>query len=155
MDVLESDLQQLEDAMRTVFQAMKRPQNWARISARAGLNIDRPSAVILYKLSAAPAKSLRVQDLADQLGIEAPSVTRKTQALEQAGYLERRPDPRDRRAISLQLTGEGRNVSRRLWKAQREVIAQALATWKPSERHKFITLFERFATDLATITKFK
>lgn len=148
MNDLETDIEALDNALQLFFRAMKRPQRWTAVTDRAGINIDRPAAVILHMLVLAHPRHLRVQDVADQLGIEAPSVTRKTQELEQAGYLRRLPDEADRRAIGLQVTPKGRGVSNRLWKAQREIFSQALADWPANERRQFIKLFERFSQDI-------
>ena len=100
-------------------------------------------------LIAHQGRPCRIQDLAIQLGIEAPSVTRKTQELEQAGYLQRIPDPLDKRAIGLKVTASGRNVGSRLWKAQRQAMRRALSGWPTVERQEFIALFQRFSNDLA------
>lgn len=145
-------MQRLEEAMRLFWQAMKRPQRWAQLMAQAGVDLDRPAAFILHALIGDKPYGWRVQDLADQLGIEAPSVTRKTQELEQAGYLKRQPDPHDGRAISLQVTRKGRTACRKLWQVQRRQIAAVLEQWPDGERHQFIDLFERFSTDLAKQT---
>lgn len=149
MDVLEADLETLETAMRLFFQTMKRPQHWAHVNAMAGVNIDRPAAAVLHTLMSPRTGGWRVQDLATQLGIEAPSVTRKTQELEQAGYLRRTRNPLDKRAIGLQLTARGRAINTRIWKAQRQAIAQALSMWPTAERKQFVSLFQRFSQDLA------
>jgi DNA-binding MarR family transcriptional regulator len=151
MDSLENDLEILENAMRVFFQIMKRPQNWSRITSRSGVTIDRPSAIIL-KLMLDQSAPCHVQGLADHLGIEAPFITRKTQALEQAGYLRRTPGRTDRRAVDLRLTGRGRSITKRLWDAQREIIAEALKDWQPLERQQFVQLFERFSNDLAIVS---
>ncbi len=154
MDSLETDLENLENAMRLFFQTMKRPQHWSHVMSRSGVSVDRPSAIILKTLLADQAHC-RVQDLADRLGIEAPSVTRKTQELEQAGYLRRVPDADDRRAIDLHITHRGRLVAKRLWKAQREIIAEALERWEPSERQQLVKLFQRFSEDLVVVSATK
>lgn len=149
---IENDLETLERAMRDFFQDMKRPQNWEHIKQRSGVAIDRPSAIILKSLLSAPAPC-RVQDLADHLGIEAPFVTRKTQELERAGYISRVQDKDDRRAIDLNITAAGRTITKKLWRVQRDIVAEALRQWKPAERHQFVTLFKRFSEDLITITR--
>lgn len=150
MTSFDSDIAKLEDAMQLFAQAMKRPQRWTQIVARSGIAIDRPAASVLHTLILHEPKKLRVQDLALQLGIEPPSVTRKTQELEQAGYLRRRPDPQDRRAISLEVTPAGHNVARQLSKVQRDIMSEALTDWPSDERHQFISLFERFSHNLAS-----
>ena len=147
MTALESDLEVLERAMRMFFQTMKRPQHWATVSARSGLTIDRPSSGILHILMHSKGHACRVQDVAHLLGVEAPSVTRKTQELELSGLIRRVPDPRDKRAVDLRITPRGRMIAKRLWQAQREVMYQTLSNWDESERRTFVKLFERFSQD--------
>ncbi len=147
MNKPENDLEILDNAMRVFFQVVKRPQHWSRITQRSNVTIDRPSAIILKLLNS--QGPCHVQDLADHLGIEAPSITRKTQELEQAGYLSRSPGKEDRRAVDLRITASGRSIARRLSDAQREVIAEALRDWLPSERRQFAGLFKRFSDDLS------
>lgn len=150
MDSLERDIEILENAVRLFAQTVKRPQRWAAIMAQAKTDLDRPSAAILQMLLLGERGFCRVQDMAVRLGIEPPSVTRKTQELERAGYLRRVPDPADRRAVDLRITASGRKVANRIWSAQRTLLAEALQDWKPADRHKFVKLFERFSADLLT-----
>jgi DNA-binding MarR family transcriptional regulator len=148
---LEKDMEMLEGATRLFFQTMKRPHTWSRVTEQTGIRLDRPSAIILQILATSPA-TLHVQDLADRLGIEAPSVTRKTQMLEQSGYLRRVPYIRDRRLIDLRITPRGRAAARKLWKTQRSIIAEAFQSWDAKERRQFVQMFERFSNDLLAVS---
>ena len=150
MDQLNVDLADLENALRSFFQTMKRPASWTRITDMAGVTIDRPAGAIIHVLLAAGTEHYHLQDLANALGIEAPSATRKTQELERAGYIERVPDPKDRRAVSFRLTTAGRQVGTKIKSAQREYLIQALVNWPSADRQQFVRLFERFSADLAT-----
>jgi DNA-binding MarR family transcriptional regulator len=145
---IEADLGLIEEAMSRFFQALKRPGAWARITARAGVQIDRPSAGILHALK--HQDGCRLNDVASQLGIEAPSVTRKTQELELAGLVRRRRDPEDGRAVDLQLTARGRTVSRKLDEARRADMQDVLASWPAADRRRFVKLFDRFSQDVST-----
>jgi DNA-binding MarR family transcriptional regulator len=53
---------------------------------------------------------MRLSELSDHLHIAARSTTEVVDALETRGLLERRPDPDDRRATLVALTGHGTNV---------------------------------------------
>ena len=55
----------------------------------------------------------RLTDLAARVGITHQSMSELVSVLEQAGYLERCPDPSDRRARIVRLTPAGRQVVRR------------------------------------------
>ena len=69
MEDFETDLDSLELAIRRLVQTIKRPQQWARITERAGISIDRPSATILHILMLSRSEGWRIHDLALQLGI--------------------------------------------------------------------------------------
>ncbi|MHB1135137.1 MAG: MarR family winged helix-turn-helix transcriptional regulator [Chloroflexota bacterium] len=52
----------------------------------------------------------RLTELAASAGMTRPSMSELVDELEQAGYLERRPDPTDRRAKLIVLTRAGRRL---------------------------------------------
>jgi MarR family transcriptional regulator for hemolysin len=56
-------------------------------------------------------------ELARAVGIEGPTMTRHLDGLEQAGLVERRRDPVDRRAVQVHLTRAGHALHGRLLKA--------------------------------------
>lgn len=147
---MDKDIETLENAVRIFAHVMKRPQSWTAIAKRAKVSLDRPSAIILQTLTGTSA-TCRIQDLAAQLGIEPPYITRKTQELERAGYLRRVADREDRRAVDLRITAKGRGIAERLRKAQRENIAEALKDWDPAERRQLVRLFQRFSQDMLTV----
>jgi DNA-binding MarR family transcriptional regulator len=53
---------------------------------------------------------MRLSELSDHLGIAARSTTEVVDALESQGLVERRPDPDDRRATLVEVTGHGTSV---------------------------------------------
>ena len=54
---------------------------------------------------------LRLSELSEHLRIAPRSATEVVDALEQRGLAERKPDPQDRRATQVFLTGEGNRVA--------------------------------------------
>ena len=152
MSGFDIDVATLEDAVRSFIQTFKRPQHWTQVVTRSGVSLDRPSAIILQTLLANKPRKLRVQDLAQQLGIEPPSITRKTQQLEEAGCLKRQVDANDRRATTLEVTAYGKRAADKLWTAHRQIMSDALRSWPASERHTFVKLFQKFADDMSMIS---
>ena len=67
---------------------------------------------VLLELSAATDGRLRMQDLAARAVLSRTRVSRIVTELGEAGYVERREDPTDRRAWLASLTTEGRAVLR-------------------------------------------
>ena len=97
---------------------------------------------VLLELNAAPGRQLRMQDLAARAVLSRTRVSRIVTDLADAGYVERREDPADRRAWLATLTAEGRaalkatapqyldgierHFNRHLTAEQRRAIASAL-----------------------------
>jgi MarR family transcriptional regulator for hemolysin len=69
---------------------------------------------------------LRQGMLAEELGVEGPSLVRILDQLEQAGLVERRDDPKDKRAKTLHLTAEGQALAAVVEDAVQEVRARML-----------------------------
>jgi len=67
-------------------------------------------------------------DVARRLMVSAPVVTRLATALVEAGLVERRADPNDRRAVMLSLTTTGRRRSRAM---RRDLLAAARELLEP------------------------
>lgn len=71
-----------------------------------GLTITLYSALSVL----ADQGELAVGELAEAEGVPASAATRIADRLEEAGWLARRPNPRDRRGVNLALTAQGRQL---------------------------------------------
>ena len=147
---VQNDVESLADALTYLARAMHRPRAWEELAKRAGVSLDRPGAAILHILAVCDKEKINcnVQHLAHNLGIEAPSVSRKLQELEQTGMLARKPNTQDRRTVILHLTARGRGALSRIQRAKRESLAELLQNWSAADRKQLITLFQRLATDM-------
>jgi DNA-binding MarR family transcriptional regulator len=56
------------------------------------------------------AEPVRLNDLAERLGVSPPTASRAVDVLLEHGLLERAPDPADRRAVRISLTDRGRSI---------------------------------------------
>ncbi|WP_089157978.1 MarR family winged helix-turn-helix transcriptional regulator [Micromonospora sp. NBS 11-29] len=74
----------------------------------AALGLTPATARALHELD--PDRPLPARDLAEQLGCDRSNVTGLTDRLEQAGLVQRRTDPVDRRQKTLVVTDRGRQV---------------------------------------------
>jgi MarR family transcriptional regulator for hemolysin len=83
-------------------------RHWRRLSdaALSEHGLSDATAIPLLVLSR-QGDHVRQGVLADELGIEGPSLVRLIDLLEAEGLVERREDPTDRRAKTLHLTGKG------------------------------------------------
>ena len=91
----------------------------------------RAQWIVLFRLRA--QEGLSQVDLADVLELQPISLVRLLDRLVEHGLLERRPDPRDRRANRLFLTPSGRQLVDDL-DALRDAIATDLLRDVPAER---------------------
>ena len=148
MPSTDAELDRIALGLRSCFQTMKQAAYWQRVCERAKINIERPAAAILYVLNEREHEEIGVQQLAKWLHVEAPTVTRQTQALENAGYIERLRSTSDHRAVSLKLTSDGKQLAKKLWQAQREQLIGALRDWPLKDREQLAVLLERLSTSL-------
>lgn len=70
---------------------------------------------------------MRLGDLAVREGVSPPTLTRMVAALEDAGYVRRRTDEADRRAVLVSVTPEGDGVVARAEAARAAVLRSRLA----------------------------
>jgi len=90
-------------------------RGWRREAdaALAQTGLSQATALPLLVLSRL-GECVRQGVLAEELGIEGPSLVRLVDLLESEGHVERREDPSDRRAKMLHLTGKGADMARRI-----------------------------------------
>ena len=70
---------------------------------------------LLWALYRQPERSLRVNELAREIVLSPPAMSRFVDRLAAAGCVRREPDPDDRRALRIVLTGDGVDLLRRMW----------------------------------------
>jgi DNA-binding MarR family transcriptional regulator len=114
----------------------------------AGVRVDRSGAALLSKLAASDDGSLRVTALAERLGVDTPTVTRKIQQLERLGLVARDADPDDGRAHRIRLTPDGRDTLDRLTAAKHRWLAALLDGWSTDDRTTFAQHLGAFADRL-------
>jgi MarR family transcriptional regulator for hemolysin len=87
--------------------------------------------------------------LADLLEIRPMTLVRQIDRMQEAGWIERRPDPTDRRARRLFLTDKARPVLGRIWDVATETQDQVLAALSPDDADHLIDLLRRVHGALA------
>ncbi|HEY6663257.1 MAG TPA: MarR family transcriptional regulator [Sphingomicrobium sp.] len=97
----------------------------------ASLGVTGAQWKVLLKLTLKP--ELRQTDLADLLDIEPITLTRIIDRLQEAGLVERIPDPADRRAWRLHVTAKAQPVVEKLRGIAEEMTADAFAGVDPKD----------------------
>jgi DNA-binding MarR family transcriptional regulator len=88
---------------------------------------------------------LRLSELAERMGITAPTASRAVDGLVELGLLERLPDPADRRAVSIDVTAAGRaRVEERIALAA-AALEPAVAALSAQDRTRLSALLARLA----------
>ncbi|MEV5707077.1 MarR family transcriptional regulator [Actinoallomurus sp. NPDC052274] len=140
------DMAELERALSRISHLLSRAKEHDRTIEEAGVAVDRASAPFLRALADAPAP-LRLGELATLLGVEAPHVTRQVQRLERADFVERVPDPDDRRAQRVRITPKGADAVECIRAVGRRWMSDALADWSEEDRHRLAALCHRMVDD--------
>jgi DNA-binding MarR family transcriptional regulator len=97
-----------------------------RLQERMGLLLADNEA--LLNLAAAD-DALRMSDIAERLVLSPGGTTKVIDRLEEMGFVERKPDPTDRRATVVEITNAGTDAM----VAARAVVDEALGeTWQPN-----------------------
>jgi DNA-binding MarR family transcriptional regulator len=112
-------------------------QNFADVAGEHSLTAIQ--AKVLMQLT--PPSAITMRALADRLQYDPSNLTSVIDRLEEAGMVQRRPDPHDRRAKGLVLTEKGRRLRDAFW--QRLIIEPGpLGGLSPAELELLRTLLE-------------
>ncbi|MEU5764838.1 MarR family transcriptional regulator [Streptomyces asoensis] len=136
---------EIERALTRITYLSTRARRHERLMTLAGVPLDRAAVALLRQI--ADSEPLRPGELAQRLGVEASHVTRTVQQLQKSGHVTRAPDPDDRRAQRIELTGAGRAAVDRIRDAGVRGMQLALADWSPQELGQLATLFHRMVDD--------
>jgi DNA-binding MarR family transcriptional regulator len=93
---------------------------------------------------------LRLNALAERMGTSTATASRAVDALVQLGLVGRAPDPRDRRAVQLDLSPEGRALVHERKVRAADAFAPAVAALGGAERRELVRLLELMAEALVS-----
>ena len=96
------------------------------------LHIDRAGYLALRTIE--DLGPLSTKALAAALNLDASTVTRQIAALETGGFVDRRPDPSDRRSSTILLTAEGRRMMAGVEQERRQGIEALVDAWDDREK---------------------
>ena len=103
--------------------------------------VTMPQLTLLDWVAATPGCG--VHEIADGLGLTAPTISVGVRRLEKAGLLERQPDPQDGRAIQLFLTAQGQALYRRARAFRQDKMQRLLKGLTPEDQMTLLTLLEQ------------
>lgn len=107
--------EELFRAQVAVMRRLQRDPIWDRVSLR---EYD-----VLFTLSSAPGRRLRLRELAESSLLSQPSLSRMVERLADDGWVRREPAPDDGRGVVVTLTDEGARLQREVGRRHVEAIA--------------------------------
>ena len=121
--------------MRTVFDR--------RVKA---LGLTRPQWLVLVRLNRNPGASQ--SELADMMEIEKAPAGKIVDRMEEKGWVQRRPDPYDRRINRIHLTERGERIYAAIQPISHLTIIDALEDLSATERERLSALLARVKSRL-------
>ncbi|MFE6050438.1 MarR family winged helix-turn-helix transcriptional regulator [Kitasatospora sp. NPDC056446] len=133
---------EIADALGLLLRRTTRTRLHRRLTEGMGRELDELTYPVLSALARTGPRS--AADLAPEVGLDRSGVTRRASRLEAAGLVRREPDPADRRAQLLVLTGPGRQAVAELRERLAAHITAGLADWPAGEAEAFARQLRRF-----------
>lgn len=93
---------------------------------------------VLIELFEAPERRLRLHELARKVVLSRSGLTRLVDRLEAAGFLQRQPDPNDRRGFFAVITDEGIAALRKAWPVYAQGISRHFARHMSDDEARLI-----------------
>lgn len=120
-----------------------RSESWKDTAPR-GLNPTQAQVLVVLERAGA---GLRLSDVADRLGVSAPTVSASVSALERKGLVQKQPAEDDARAIDISLTRAGRAEAGRMaeWP---DLLLGAVGVLDPQEEAVFLKALLKIIREL-------
>lgn len=109
-------------------------------------NIDRSGFLLLHQLTS--HGSVGVKQLANEFHLDISTVSRQASALENKGFIVRKPDPSDGRAYTLHITEQGVKEFNLYRNNRLKAINEVLSDWPEEERQVLARLLKKFNCSL-------
>jgi DNA-binding MarR family transcriptional regulator len=134
------------DDFQTAFWAAKHALALASATAFARHGVHEGQQFVLRALWT--EDGLTPGEIARQLGLATPTVTRTATRMEAAGMLRRQPHPTDRRMVRLFLTPRGQDLEKVINAETEQLTDRALATFTEAERTTLTEMLRRLRRNL-------
>jgi DNA-binding MarR family transcriptional regulator len=91
---------------------------------------------------------IRVQQIAEFLGVTTPTVSVAVRKLEQHGWLKRKNDPEDKRAARLFLSTKAELVAKQVGSRRRKYINEFMEALTVGEQDQLLSLLDKAITNM-------
>jgi MarR family transcriptional regulator for hemolysin len=113
------------------------------------LELTLPQCKVLGHLSR--NEGISQARLAELTDTDPMTLVRTLDRMQQDQWIERRPDPQDRRAHRLYLREAAKPIVNRMWKIAEQCRQEAMSSLSPEEREQLIALLERVHGTLSAL----
>jgi DNA-binding MarR family transcriptional regulator len=132
---------------QSVFWSTKRALAQANATAFERHGVYEGQQYILLALWATDGRT--PGELARQLGLATPTVTRATARMEAAGLVHRARDNTDRRLVRILLTRRGKALEKAIGEEMDRLSERALASLEPAQRSALVDALQRVRHNLS------
>jgi MarR family transcriptional regulator for hemolysin len=114
---------------------------------KLGLTLEQCKVLVCLQRN----QGINQKRLADVTDTDQMTLVRILDRMEQDGWIERRPDPQDRRAWRLHLKPAAAPILKRIWAISDRARGELLAGLDAAERETLISLLERIHANLLAL----
>jgi len=111
----------------------------------AQMDLSLAQAAVLRWVGKSPG--CHIGDIAEGLGLTAPTVSVGVRRLVKKGWLECRQDLRDKRAICVYLSEKGKRLQEKIIEVQRQQINRLMGRLSEEEQIQLINLLEKMVSN--------
>jgi DNA-binding MarR family transcriptional regulator len=141
--VIDDDLDELDELLVRIRVAQQRPDWRRRLLSGSAHRLGLSDLRVLRAVERRPEAS--IGDVADDLGIKHSTASRAVTQVVRAGFLVKSSSPGDQRRTSLEVTDIGRQALRDMTARRREMVAEVVIDWMPSDIARLNELLGRLA----------
>lgn len=109
--------------------------------------LERAHYLLLLLLEECDCQS--VGCLAEQVNLDASTVTRQVAAMQRCGLVEKQPNPEDRRGGFMAITDKGREALEDMRQERLQRVGRHFTDWDEADRMQFAHLVSRFSHALS------
>ena len=135
---------------KKLFQTTEMIRNYQTRAMRTGKmpEITMTQVQIIGCVLFSPEQSVRIRDISEELGITPGGVSQQVETLVRLGMLDRKTDAKDRRAVCITLSEDGKALNRRFdeWLTR---LFQRLLDGVPEEKCRiFVEVLDKMSQSL-------
>ena len=138
---------------KKLFQTTEMIRNYQTRAIRTGKmpEITITQVQIIGCVLFSPEQSVRIRDISEEIGITPGGISQQVETLVQMGLLDRKTDPRDRRAVCITLSSKGEEINRKVDQFLSSLFQKLLAGVPEEKCRIFIEVLDAMSESMDEI----